>query len=316
MAKIHLRGAPGRLPLGAPAAFNPLCDLTSATRQLPPEIVPLDVDRAIRSGDTTEGHRSSRRDVFLYDLFLGYHEANSLKRAQRSQCLILADENRAEGHLVSIYTAPTKPFRARRGDRSSEDKGLLAEVRSPCRYGPWCCWARSGRLPRPCLRRVLQTSYCANTRSSSVKDKTRPHTCAFITVAQIPDDRRSRGPRILAGNQKVLAARRRTMRNSSARNDLRTVRPIGPSGRSRGESAGKKLTLPPHKLDFTAERIDRIAALGARKSHPFGQAPIPDLTEQACSALPRRDCRARCLRVPRAARPHGQKYYAGPAGTP
>ena len=220
--------------------------------------VALEID-GIKAGDTTEGHRFMAPDRFRVTSFDDY--TAKLKRAH----VILSAEGRAE----HIWHDATQAAFAQ-GLEVVEDKGLLAEVAGLVEW-PVVLMGEIGEDFLDLPPEVLQTSMKEHQKFFSVKDKMGRIT-RFVTVAnrETADD----GATILAGNQKVLAARL-----SDAKffweNDLRTVQRVGMTGMA---EPLKDVTFH-NRLGSQAERIIRIAAL-AREIAPVVGAK-PDLAEEA-----------------------------------
>ena len=223
------------------------------------EVVPLDVD-GIVSGDTTRGHRFMAPDAFSVVNFEDY--AAKLKRAK-----VILDPAERAGHIWN--EASQMAFA--QGLELVEDKGLLAEVAGLVEWPV----VLMGRIEEQFLDlppEVLQTSMKEHQKFFSVRDPKRGQIVGFVTVAN--RDTADQGATILAGNQKVLAARL-----SDAKffwdNDLRAVADAGLEGMGAGLS---DVTFH-NKLGSQADRIDRIAAL-AREIAPLVGADA-DLAEQA-----------------------------------
>ncbi|MCG6903951.1 MAG: glycine--tRNA ligase subunit beta, partial [Rhodobacter sp.] len=152
-----------------------------------------------------------------------------------------------------------------------EDKGLLAEVAGLVEW-PVVLMGDIGADFLGLPPEVLQTSMREHQKFFSVRNPKTGRIEKFITVANI--ETADQGATILAGNQKVLAARL-----SDARffweNDLRTIERVGMSG-----MAEPLANVTFHaRLGTQAERVERIAAL-AREIAPLVGAK-PDLAEEA-----------------------------------
>ncbi|MCC1481481.1 glycine--tRNA ligase subunit beta [Roseibaca sp. Y0-43] len=223
------------------------------------QMVPLDVD-GIVSGDTTRGHRFMAPDAFSVTNFEDY--AAKLKRAK----VILDPAERAD----HIWNEASQMAFAQ-GLDLVEDKGLLAEVAGLVEWPV----VLMGRIEEQFLDlppEVLQTSMKEHQKFFSVRDPKSGQIVGFVTVAN--RETADQGATILAGNQKVLAARL-----SDAKffwdNDLRLVSDVGLEGMGAGLS---DVTFH-NKLGSQADRIERIAAL-AKEIAPLVGADA-DMAEQA-----------------------------------
>ncbi|MDP5084143.1 MAG: glycine--tRNA ligase subunit beta, partial [Yoonia sp.] len=233
-----------------------LCILTDEAGA---EVVPMDVD-GITSGKTTCGHRFLAPDVFPVTSFDDYEA--KLKRAH----VILRAEERAE---VIWHEATNQAFAL--GLEVVEDKGLLAEVAGLVEW-PVVLLGQIGEDFLGLPPEVLQTSMKEHQKFFSVRNPKTGRIERFVTVANM--ETADHGATILAGNQKVLAARL-----SDAKffweNDLRTVKTVG----LEGMGAGLAEVTFHNKLGSQADRIIRIEAL-AREIAPFVGAK-PDLAAEA-----------------------------------
>jgi glycyl-tRNA synthetase beta chain len=208
------------------------------------EVVPLDVD-GIQAGDTTRGHRFMAPGAFRVSSFEDY------EAKLRKACVVLNPAARAE---TIWHDAQQAAFAA--GFELVEDKGLLTEVAGLVEW-PVVLMGDIGAEFIDLPPEVLQTSMKEHQKFFSVKNPKTGRIEKFVTVAnrETADD----GATILAGNQKVLAARL-----SDAKffweNDLRTVAENGMATMSESLS---NVTFH-RELGSQAERIDRIAALARR----------------------------------------------------
>ena len=232
-----------------------LCILTTEAGA---EVVPLTVD-GIAAGDTTQGHRFMGAGAIRATSFDDY--AAKLKRAH----VILDPEERA---ARIWHDATTLAFAG--GLEVIEDKGLLTEVAGLVEW-PVVLMGRIGEEYLSLPPEVLQTSMKEHQKFFSVRNPKTGRIERFITVAN--RETADQGATILAGNQKVLAARL-----SDARffweNDLRIARA------GMGEWAeGLKAVTFHNKLGSQAERVERIAAL-AKEIAPLVGADAA-LAEQA-----------------------------------
>ena len=210
-------------------------------------VVELDID-GIKAGDTTEGHRFMSAGRFAVSSFDDYEA--KLKRAK----VVLSPQERAD-HIWQDAT--NQAFAA--GLDVVEDNGLLAEVSGLVEWPV----VLMGTIDEDFLElpaEVLQTSMKEHQKFFSVKNKKTGRIERFVTVAnrETADD----GATILAGNQKVLAARL-----SDAKffweNDLRVAK----AGMSAWTDQLANVTFH-NQLGSQAERISRIEAL-ARNIAPF-----------------------------------------------
>ncbi|MBQ2260305.1 MAG: glycine--tRNA ligase subunit beta [Loktanella sp.] len=223
------------------------------------EIVPLTID-GITAGRTTYGHRFLAPAAITVNGFDDYEA--KLKRAH----VILRAEERAE----TIWNDATQQAFAR-GLELVDDRGLLAEVAGLVEW-PVVLLGRIDDAFLGLPPEVLQTSMKEHQKFFSVRNPKTGRIECFVTVANM--ETADKGATILAGNQKVLAARL-----SDAKffweNDLRTVKAEG----LEGMGAGLANVTFHNKLGSQADRIARIAAL-AREIAPHVGAD-PDLAEQA-----------------------------------
>ena len=223
------------------------------------EVVPLDVD-GITCGNTTRGHRFLAPDAFSVTSFDDYEA--KLKRAH----VVLRADDRAE----AIWNdATTQAFAL--GLEVVEDRGLLAEVAGLVEWPV----VLLGRIDDDFLGlppEVLQTSMKEHQKFFSVRNPKSGRIERFVTVANM--ETADQGATILAGNQKVLAARLADAK-FFWENDLRTVERQGMKAWTDQLS---NVTFHA-KLGSQADRIERIAAL-AREIAPHVGAK-PDLAEEA-----------------------------------
>ncbi|MCV6586077.1 MAG: glycine--tRNA ligase subunit beta, partial [Marinibacterium sp.] len=166
-----------------------LCILSDAEGA---QVVPLDVD-GIPSGDLTEGHRFMAPGAFSVTSFDDY--TAKLKRAH----VVLDPAERAE-HIWADAT--NLAFAA--GLEVVEDKGLLSEVAGLVEW-PVVLMGEIGEEFRALPPEVLQTSMKEHQKFFSVRNPRTGGIERFITVAN--RETADNGATILAGNQKVLAAR-------------------------------------------------------------------------------------------------------------
>ncbi|MDA0720989.1 MAG: glycine--tRNA ligase subunit beta [Proteobacteria bacterium] len=223
------------------------------------EAVPLTID-GITAGRSTRGHRFLSPHTFTVNGFDDYEA--KLKRAH----VILRADERAE---VIWNDATQQAFAS--GLELVEDRGLLAEVAGLVEW-PVVLLGRIDEAFLGLPPEVLQTSMKEHQKFFSVRNPKTARIERFVTVANMATA--DHGATILAGNQKVLAARL-----SDAKffweNDLRRVKDAG----LEGMGAGLANVTFHNKLGSQADRIARIAAL-AREIAPHVGAD-PDLAEQA-----------------------------------
>ncbi|BBU55592.1 glycine--tRNA ligase beta subunit [Mameliella alba] len=203
--------------------------------------IDLDID-GIKAGQTTEGHRFMGDGAFEVTGFEDYE--TRLKRA----FVILDPQARAD----AIWHDATNMAFAR-GLEVVEDQGLLREVAGLVEWPV----VLMGDIAEEFLGlppEVLQTSMKEHQKFFSVKNPATGRIEKFVTVANIETS--DNGATILAGNQKVLAARL-----SDAKffweNDLRVARSEGLSAWT--ERLGN-VTFH-HALGSQRDRIARITAL-------------------------------------------------------
>ncbi|MBY6116521.1 glycine--tRNA ligase subunit beta [Mameliella alba] len=204
---------------------------------------PIDVTiDGIAAGQTTEGHRFMGSGAFDVTSFEDYE--TRLKRA----FVILNPEERAN----TIWHDATNMAFAQ-GLEVVEDKGLLQEVAGLVEW-PVVLMGDIGEEFLGLPPEVLQTSMKEHQKFFSVRNPATGRIEKFITVANI--ETADNGATILAGNQKVLAARL-----SDARffweNDLRVAKEKGLSAWT--DRLGN-VTFH-NKLGSQRDRIARITAL-------------------------------------------------------
>jgi glycyl-tRNA synthetase beta chain len=212
------------------------------------EVVPLDVD-GIVSGNVTRGHRFLAPAAFSVANFNDY--AAKLKRAK-----VILDPSERAAHIQA--EADSMAFAA--GLELVADAGLLAEVAGLVEW-PVVLMGRIEERFLDLPPEVLQTSMKEHQKFFSLRNPKTGQITGFVTVANT--ETADRGATILAGNQKVLAARL-----SDAKffwdNDLRVVSNVGLDGMG----AGLANVTFHNKLGSQAERVARIAAL-AREIAPL-----------------------------------------------
>lgn len=217
------------------------------------EVVPLEIE-GIRAGNTTRGHRFMAPDPFAVTGFEDY--AARLKRA-----FVVLDP--AERAAAIEHEARNRAFAL--GLELVEDPGLLAEVAGLVEW-PVVLVGEIGAAFLDLPPEVLQTSMREHQKFFSLRDPVSGRIVRFVTVAN--RETRDGGATILAGNQKVLAARL-----SDAKffweNDLRVVANVGLSGMAEGLAS---VTFH-NKLGSQKARIDRISELAAELAPAVGADP-------------------------------------------
>ncbi|WP_375690452.1 glycine--tRNA ligase subunit beta [Pseudooceanicola sp. LIPI14-2-Ac024] len=225
------------------------------------EVVPLDID-GIAAGDSTQGHRFMAPAPFSVASFEDY--AAKLKRAH----VILDAAERAD-HIWNDAT--NAAFAA--GLEVVEDRGLLAEVAGLVEW-PVVLMGEIGQDFLDLPPEVLQTSMKEHQKFFSVRNPRSGRIERFVTVAN--RETADNGATVLAGNQKVLAARL-----SDAKffweNDLRVAK----ADKMQPWLDQLENVTFHAKLGSQADRIRRIAAL-AREIAPHVGAD-PELAAQAAT---------------------------------
>ncbi|MDO5643433.1 MAG: glycine--tRNA ligase subunit beta, partial [Paracoccus sp. (in: a-proteobacteria)] len=211
------------------------------------QVVPLNVD-GIQAGDRTRGHRFMAPDEFSVTNFEDY--VTKLRRAR-----VMLDAGEREAAIAQ--DAANLAFA--RGWEIVPDPGLLTEVAGLVEWPvPLMGVIEDRFLTLP--PEVLQTSMKEHQKFFSARNPATGRIEGFVTVANIetPDD----GATILAGNQRVLAAR---LSDGLFfwENDLRAAT----SGMEDWAGGLKSVTFH-NKLGSQADRVARIAAL-AREIAPL-----------------------------------------------
>ncbi|SIT77579.1 glycine--tRNA ligase subunit beta [Pontibaca methylaminivorans] len=266
-----------------------LCILTDGAGA---QVVPLQIE-AITAGDTTEGHRFMAPGRFAVTGFEEY--AERLKHAH----VVLSGAERAD-HIRN--EAENLAFAT--GLDLIEDPALLAEVAGLVEW-PVVLMGEIEERFLDLPPEVLRTSMREHQKFFSLRDAKTGRILRFITVAN--RDTADGGATILAGNQKVLAARL-----SDARffweNDLREA-----CAGMKDWAEGLKSVTFHNRLGSQAERVERIAAL-AREIAPLVGADA-DLAEQA-ARLAKLDLRSEMVgEFPELQGVMG-RYYALESGAP
>ncbi len=257
------------------------------------EVVPLTLD-GITAGDTTRGHRFMAPDAFPVTNLDDY--AAKLKGAK-----VILDPTERADHIWN--EASQMAFAS--GLELVEDRGLLAEVAGLVEWPV----VLLGRIDAQFLGlppEVLQTSMKEHQKFFSLRDPKFGQITGFVTVAN--RETVDGGATILAGNQKVLAARL-----SDAKffwdNDLRAIADVG----LEGMGAGLADVTFHNKLGSQADRVARIEAL-AREIAPLVGAD-PEMAAQAARVM-KSDLRSEMVgEFPELQGLMGS-YYAREAGLP
>lgn len=216
------------------------------------QVVPLEVD-GIAAGNTTRGHRFMAPDAFAVTGFDDY--AAKLRRAR-----VMLDP--AEREAAIRQEAANLAFA--RGWEIVPDDGLMTELAGLVEWPvPLMGVIEARFLDLP--PEVLQTSMKEHQKFLSARNPATGRIEGYVTVANIetPDH----GATILAGNQRVLAARL-----SDAAffwgNDLREAK-----GGMTGWAEGLQAVTFHAKLGSQANRVERIAALAREIAPAVGADP-------------------------------------------
>jgi len=231
--------------------------LCLAVREDGATVVPVEVE-GFQASDTTEGHRFMAPGRFSVTGFEGYEA-----ELKRRHVLLRPDERRE-----AIWNDATNlAFAA--GLEVVEDAGLLTEVAGLVEW-PVVLMGDIGADFLDLPPEVLQTSMKEHQKFFSVRNA-KGKIVKFITVAN--RETSDNGATILAGNQKVLAARLADAK-FFWENDLRVAK----AGMEDWVAALSNVTFH-NKLGSEADRIDRIAGL-ARELAPITGADA-QVAEQA-----------------------------------
>lgn len=222
------------------------------------EVVPLEVD-GIRASDTTRGHRFLSPEELSVTSFEDYEA--KLKRAN----VMLRPEERSE----AIWQE-AKNLAFASGLELVEDPGLLNEVAGLVEW-PVPLMGEIGEEFLELPPEVLQTSMKEHQKFFSVRDPKSGRITRFVTVANMQTE--DHGKTILAGNQKVLAARL-----SDARFFWETDLRVAKAGMGPWLDALGAMTFQ-SQLGTQAERIGRVKALSRELAPLVGTDA--DLAEQA-----------------------------------
>ncbi|MEO0893489.1 MAG: glycine--tRNA ligase subunit beta [Pseudomonadota bacterium] len=220
-----------------------LCILSEGSRA---RVVPLDVD-GIKAGDSTEGHRFMAPGRFQVTSFAQYEAELKaryvvLDAAARADTIRMAADALAKKAELEVV----------------EDPGLLTEVAGLVEW-PVPLMGEIGEDFLGLPPEVLQSSMREHQKFFSLRNPKTGQIERFVTVANV--ETADQGATILAGNQKVLAARL-----SDAKffweNDLRVAR----DGMGAWLTQLENVTFE-RTLGTQAQRIERIVAL-AREIAP------------------------------------------------
>ncbi len=226
-----------------------LCILTTDAGA---DIVPLEID-GLAAGDTTRGHRFMAPAPFSVADFEDY--ASKLKRAK-----VILDPQERAAHIRNA----AEQLAFANGLELVADDALLTEVAGLVEW-PVVLMGRIEERFLDLPPEVLQTSMKEHQKFFSVRDPKREQIVGFVTVAN--RETADQGATILAGNQKVLAARLADARFFWD-NDLRVAR-AGMQDWCDGLA-----TVTFHaKLGSQAARVDRIAALAREIAPQVGADP-------------------------------------------
>jgi glycyl-tRNA synthetase beta chain len=217
-------------------------------------IVPLEVD-GIAAGDSTRGHRFMAPDAFSVTSFEDYE--TKLKRAR----VMLRAEEREE----AIWHDATNAAFAN-GLEVVEDRGLLAEVAGLVEW-PVVLMGPIGEDFLGLPPEVLQTSMKEHQKFFSVRNPKTGRIERFITVAN--RETKDEGATILAGNEKVLAARLADAK-FFWENDLRVA--TSEAGMGTWVAQLENVTFH-NKLGTQADLIGRMATLSRALAPQVGADP-------------------------------------------
>ncbi|MEM1342928.1 MAG: glycine--tRNA ligase subunit beta, partial [Pseudomonadota bacterium] len=234
-----------------------LCILTGADGKA--TIVPVEIE-GIVGGDTTEGHRFMAPGRFSVTSFDDYN-------AKLAGAHVILDP---EARAARINDA-AQALADEAGLELVPDPGLLREVAGLVEW-PVALMGEIGAEFLDLPPEVLQSSMREHQKFFSLSNSQTGRIERFVTVAN--RETADAGATILAGNQKVLAARLADAK-FFWENDLRTVQREGMKA-----WRDKLVDVTFHaRLGSQADRVDRIAAL-ARELAPVTGAK-PDLAAEA-----------------------------------
>ena len=227
-----------------------LCILTDDAGEA--QIVDMDLD-GIRTGNTTEGHRFMGHGRFAVSSFDDY-------RTRLARDFVMLDADARAEHIWQDAT--NQAFAA--GLEVVEDRGLLAEVAGLVEW-PVVLMGRIDTGFLDLSPEVLQTSMKEHQKFFSVRNPGSGRIEKFVTVAN--RETSDHGETILAGNQKVLAARLGDAK-FFWENDLRVAR----EGMTPWLEQLGNVTFE-RQLGTQAERIGRIEALCVEIGPAVGADP-------------------------------------------
>ncbi|MEM6375379.1 MAG: glycine--tRNA ligase subunit beta [Pseudomonadota bacterium] len=223
------------------------------------QVVPVEIE-GVSCGDTTEGHRFMAPGRFSVVNLEDY-------KAKLAQTHVMLDP----GERAAKIEAEARKLAAGAGMELVADPRLLQEVAGLVEW-PVALMGEIGAEFLDLPPEVLQSSMREHQKFFSLRNPGSGRIEHFVTVAN--RETADGGATILAGNQKVLAARLADAK-FFWENDLRTVQSEGMQA-----WADTLADVTFHaKLGSQAERIDRIAALARHLALVTGADP--DLAEQA-----------------------------------
>ncbi len=226
-----------------------LCILTDETGA---QVVPVTVDQ-ITAADRTQGHR------FMAPASFSVTNFNDYCAKLRSAYVVLDPDERAN----AIWHDATNQAFAN-GLEVVEDKGLLAEVAGLVEW-PVVLMGRIGAAFLDLPAEVLQASMKEHQKFFSVRNPKTGRIERFVTVAN--RETADHGATILAGNEKVLAARLADAK-FFWENDLRVAQ-----GDMRVWLDALENVTFHHKLGTQGALIDRIAVLSRDLAPHVGADP-------------------------------------------
>ena len=212
-------------------------------------VVEMDVD-GIRAGNTTRGHRFMAQQAITVTSFDDY-------TAALSRAYVMLDAAERAAHIKA--DAENMAFASRL--ELVEDPGLLAEVAGLVEW-PVVLMGKIDDAFLSLPAEVLQTSMREHQKFFSLRNPSSGQIERFVTVAnRLTDDD---GATILAGNQKVLAAR---LSDAAFfwENDLRVAK----AGMADWAGSLDNVTFH-NKLGTQGERVRRIADLAGQLAPQVG----------------------------------------------
>ncbi|MEM7076194.1 MAG: glycine--tRNA ligase subunit beta, partial [Pseudomonadota bacterium] len=255
-------------------------------------IVPVEVD-GVACGDTTEGHRFMAPGRFAVTSFDDYSAKLAAAR------VILDPAERADRIMQAAQA-----LAGEQGLDLVEDPALLQDVAGLVEW-PVALMGEIGEAFLGLPSEVLQSSMREHQKFFSVRNPSTGRIERFVTIAN--RETADSGATILAGNQKVLAARLADAR-FFWENDLRVAK----AGMGPWLDSLANVTFH-GKLGSQADRIERIATL-ARALAPVTGAD-PDLAEQAARIVKADLSSEMVYEFPELQGVMG-RYYATEAGLP